>query len=144
MAVHIRLRRGGKKKQPHYRIVATDSRKARDGRFLEIIGHYDPLPEKEVVDIDRERMVYWLKEGAQASDTVRTLLQKQGLWKGLVEDSTGRKIPDAPKVSPEVKSEKPKTPKPVEPEETPEEKTSEEAKAEVKSEDGEGDEAEEK
>ena len=79
MAVHIRLRRMGKKKQPFYRIVAIDSRVARDGKYLDNIGTYNPRMEPAAVQLDSERVVYWLSKGAKPSDTVRSLLRRQGL-----------------------------------------------------------------
>ncbi len=79
MAVHIRLRRMGKKKQPFYRIVAIDSRAARDGKYLDNIGTYNPRLEPAAVQLDSERVVYWLSKGAKPSDTVRSLLRRQGL-----------------------------------------------------------------
>ncbi len=79
MAVHIRLRRMGKKKQPFYRIVAIDSRVARDGKYLDNIGTYNPRLEPAAVQLDSERVVYWLSKGAKPSDTVRSLLRRQGL-----------------------------------------------------------------
>ena len=84
MAVHIRLRRGGKKKQPFYRIVAADARSPRDGRFLEILGHYNPIPETEEVVVKQDRLIYWLKEGARPSDTVKSLLKRKGVWKEVM------------------------------------------------------------
>ena len=91
MAVVIRLRRGGKKKKPFYRIVATDSRFPRDGRFLEIIGQYNPIPDAEMINFDREKMLYWLGVGALPSDTVKSLLQKNGYWKPLLEELENKK-----------------------------------------------------
>ncbi|RJO67498.1 MAG: 30S ribosomal protein S16 [Myxococcales bacterium] len=78
MAVAIRLTRTGAKKQPYYRIVAADSRYARDGRFLELLGTYDPRATSGKVKYNAERMRYWLSQGATPSDTVRSLL-KEGL-----------------------------------------------------------------
>ena len=74
--VKIRLRRMGAKKAPFYRVVVADSRRARDGRFIEEIGTYDPLAEPARVEIDMERARYWLSNGAQPTDTVRALLKK--------------------------------------------------------------------
>ena len=74
--VKIRLRRMGAKKAPYYRVIVADSRKARDGRFIEEIGTYDPLAEPAKVEIDMERANYWLSNGAQPTDTVRGLLKK--------------------------------------------------------------------
>ncbi|MCI0696394.1 30S ribosomal protein S16 [candidate division KSB1 bacterium] len=69
----------GKKKQPFYRIVAIDSRAARDGKYLDNIGTYNPRLEPAAVQLDSERVVYWLSKGAKPSDTVRSLLRRQGL-----------------------------------------------------------------
>ena len=76
MAVKIRLRRVGAKKAPFYRVVVADSRFARDGRFIEEIGYYDPTKEPSVVKIDAEKAKQWLSNGAQPTDTVRELLKK--------------------------------------------------------------------
>ena len=74
--VKIRLRRMGAKKAPFYRVVVADSRFARDGRFLEEIGYYDPTKEPSVVKIDAEKAKQWLDNGAQPTDTVREILKK--------------------------------------------------------------------
>ena len=74
--VKIRLKRMGMKKEPFYRIVVTDSRNARDGRFIEEIGYYNPLTEPATVKVDRAK--YWLGVGAQPTDTTRALLKKGG------------------------------------------------------------------
>lgn len=79
MAVKLRLKRQGAKQRPFYRIVAADSRSPRDGRFIETIGTYNPIPENYEVKIDEEKALYWLKNGAQPTDTVRSLLSKQGI-----------------------------------------------------------------
>ena len=76
MAVVIRLKRVGEKKQPHYRIVVADSRKARDGEIIEKLGHYDPKNGQEAALVDRDRANYWLSQGAQMSDTVRSIFKK--------------------------------------------------------------------
>lgn len=73
----IRLTRVGTTKKPHYRVVVADSRDWRDGRFVEILGHYDPRHQPAVVKIDAERATYWISKGAQPSDTVRSLLKRQ-------------------------------------------------------------------
>jgi small subunit ribosomal protein S16 len=78
LAVHIRLRRMGKKKRPFYRIVAAESRRARDGRFLEVLGTYNPIEVPAVVTVREERLSYWLSEGAEPSDTVSSLLTQIG------------------------------------------------------------------
>ena len=80
MAVRLRLRRVGKKKMPVYHIVAADSRKARGGKFLEIIGRYDPLQHPLLVSTKDDRVFHWLRVGALPTDTVRSLLQRTGLW----------------------------------------------------------------
>ena len=74
--VKIRLRRAGAKKAPLYRVVVADSHFARDGRFIEEIGTYDPLTEPATIKIDMERAKYWISNGAQPTDTVRGLLKK--------------------------------------------------------------------
>ena len=78
MAVKLRLMRMGKKKQPTYRIVAADSRSPRDGRFIEIIGHYDARREPSLIKVDNERAVHWLRNGAQPTETVEKLLTLSG------------------------------------------------------------------
>jgi small subunit ribosomal protein S16 len=72
----IRLRRVGTTKKPHYRVVVADSRAWRDGRFVEVLGHYDPRQDPAVVKIDAERARFWIGKGARPSDTVRSLLGK--------------------------------------------------------------------
>jgi small subunit ribosomal protein S16 len=80
VAVKLRLMRMGKKKQPTYRIVAADSRSPRNGRFIEIVGTYDPRAEPSVISIDNERAVHWLRHGAQPTERVQKLLQIVGAW----------------------------------------------------------------
>ena len=72
----IRLRRTGSTKRPYYRVVVADSREPRDGRFVEVLGHYDPRRDPAVVKIDAERAQYWIGKGARPSDTVRSMLKK--------------------------------------------------------------------
>ena len=74
--VVIRLRRAGSKNRPFFRVVVTESRSARDGRFTEVVGHYNPRTKPETLVVDQERVAYWLKVGAQPSDTVRTLIDR--------------------------------------------------------------------
>ena len=74
MAVKLRLQRFGSHKNPYYRVVASDSRRARDGKFLEILGTYDPL--KSVASVDAEKVQKWMSNGAQPTDTVKSLLKK--------------------------------------------------------------------
>ena len=76
--VKIRLRRMGAKKKPFYRVVVADSLAPRDGRCIEEIGTYDPLAEPAVININAERAQYWVKNGAQPTDTVKALLKKAG------------------------------------------------------------------
>lgn len=99
MAVKLRLKRMGKKKQPIYKVVAADSRSPRDGKFIESIGIYNPLTEPATVDISEERALYWLGVGAQPTDTVKGLLSKKGillkkemLKKGLPEEEVTKKL----------------------------------------------------
>ena len=77
--VKIRLKRMGAKKKPFYRIVVTDSRSPRDGRFIEEIGFYDPLKTPAVINVNRDRALDWLKNGVQLSDTVKALFKKAGV-----------------------------------------------------------------
>ena len=81
MAVKIRLRRLGYKKNPIYRIIVADSRSPRDGRFIEEIGTYNPLKDPGEIVVDKERAAYWIGCGAQPSDTVRALLKKSEVIK---------------------------------------------------------------
>ncbi len=78
--VKLRLMRMGKKKQPTYRIVAADARSPRDGRFIEIVGTYEPRREPSVVSIDNEKAVKWLADGAQPTERVEKLLKISGAW----------------------------------------------------------------
>lgn len=78
MAVKLRLTRIGKTKQPQYRIVAADSRSPRDGRFIEILGQYNPLQDPSLVNVDNDKVVKWLSQGAQPTERVRKLLEVSG------------------------------------------------------------------
>jgi small subunit ribosomal protein S16 len=82
MGARIRLRRTGTTKRPAYRVVVADSRTARDGRFLEQIGFYDPLTEPPTIRIDADRAAAWLRKGALPSNTVRNLLARAGVRAG--------------------------------------------------------------
>ena len=93
MAVKLRLMRMGKKKQPTYRIVAADARSPRNGRFIEIVGAYDPRPDPSVVRVDNERALHWLRHGAQPTDRVRKLLRISGAWDAF---ESGAPLPPAP------------------------------------------------
>lgn len=79
MAVKLRLRRMGKKKQPFYKIVAADSRSPRDGKFIEAVGTYNPLTAPHSVQLKENRVMYWLGVGAQPTDTVRSLFRNEGI-----------------------------------------------------------------
>ena len=79
--VKLRLQRYGKNKAPFYRVVATDSRNPRDGRFIEILGFYNPRTNPAEVIIDEEKVLKWLNNGAQPSDTVRSILSREGIMK---------------------------------------------------------------
>jgi len=79
VAVRIRLSRVGSAKNPIYRVVVTDSRSPRDGRFIEIIGRYEPRQDPSLIEIDQEKAAAWMSKGAQPSRTVKRLLDKQGI-----------------------------------------------------------------
>lgn len=80
MAVKIRMTRMGAKKKPFYRVVVADSRAPRDGKFIDQIGHYNPLVETDQVKLDAEKAQYWLEKGAQPTDTVKALFKKHGIY----------------------------------------------------------------
>lgn len=99
MAVKLRLKRMGKKKQPVYKVVAADSRSPRDGKFIESIGLYNPKSEPATIDIKEERALYWLGVGAQPTETVKGLLSKKGILlkkelikKGLPQEEINKKL----------------------------------------------------
>ena len=109
MSVRIRLRRMGSKKRPFYRVVVADQRSPRDGRFIENIGKYAPLGEPSIIDIDEERAMHWLSEGAQPSESVQRLMEKAGIWEKF--EATK---PPKPKVPAKPKAKKAETkPKPA-------------------------------
>ena len=81
MAVRIRLTRMGAKKKPFYRLVAADSEAPRDGRFLEILGYYDPMKEPAVVKIHEDKLQYWVEKGAKLSEAVRALVKREAAIK---------------------------------------------------------------
>ena len=80
MAVRLRLTRVGKKKQPTYRIVAADSRSPRDGRFIQIVGTYNPRTDPSTLNVDNDKAVKWLMDGAQPTERVKKLLEISGAW----------------------------------------------------------------
>ncbi len=131
MAVKLRLMRMGKKKQPTYRVVAADARSPRNGRFIEIVGTYQPRLDPSVIEIDNEKAVAWLRQGAQPTERVEKLLKISGAW----EEFTGAKpdIPAVPEPTPNKgytppSPAKPRPEKPVEA--SADEASSEEAPAE--------------
>ena len=101
MAVRIRLRRQGRKKSPVYRIVVADSRSPRDGRFIEIVGQYAPRQTENQVNVDAERINYWMDNGALPSDTVRSLLRKAGILKKRHEKRLSEKLTNSAVALPE-------------------------------------------
>lgn len=97
--VRLKLRRQGKKKQPTYRLVAADSQSPRDGRFIEILGHYNPRTEPPTLVLNEEKIRGWLKQGAKPTDSVRQLLSKVGIvsrTEGAAKDS-GSSVPSGAK-----------------------------------------------
>jgi small subunit ribosomal protein S16 len=104
--VRIRLRRVGRKKAPTYRIVVADSKSPRDGKFIEIVGQYAPRQsDDQKVNLNVERLSYWLDVGAQPSDTVRSLLRRAGMLKARHEARLGRKLQNAAVALPEQPAE---------------------------------------
>lgn len=83
MPVKIRLARHGAKKRPFYRIVVADSESPRDGRFLEVVGTYNPLTDPAKIDLKTERVKHWMDQGAKPTDTVKSLLKKEGFFATL-------------------------------------------------------------
>lgn len=101
MAVKLRLRRMGKKNQPIYKIVAADARSPRDGKFLEAVGIYNPLINPHVIELKEERINYWLDNGAQPTDTVKSLFNQKGI--NLKRDLVKRKFSED-KIEAELKT----------------------------------------
>ena len=100
MAVKLRLMRMGKKKQPTYRLVAADGRSPRDGRFIEIVGTYDPRAEPSVIKVDNDKVVAWLQKGAQPTERVERLLKISGAWEQFKPGTGGAPAPVAPAEGP--------------------------------------------
>jgi small subunit ribosomal protein S16 len=118
VAVKLRLVRIGKTKQPHYRLVAADSRSPRNGRFIEILGTYNPRSEPSDIAVDNDRAVDWLRKGAQPTDTARKLLTISGAWEAFTGEPTPPPpTPKPPKPKPEPAAEAPVAE--AEPEEAP-------------------------
>jgi small subunit ribosomal protein S16 len=113
LAVKIRLMRVGKKKQPSYRVVVTDGRSPRDGRFIEVLGQYAPRAEPSVVSIDSDRALHWLKVGAQPTEQVGKLLEIAGVWDAykadVGKDAAAKPKPKTPKAKKVVEA--PEAPK---------------------------------
>ena len=95
MAVKLRLMRMGKKKQPTYRLVAADGRSPRDGRFIEIVGTYDPRQEPSLIKVDNDKAVAWLQKGAQPTERVAQLLKISGAWEQFKPGTGGAPAPAA-------------------------------------------------
>jgi small subunit ribosomal protein S16 len=87
MAVKIRLKRMGAKKNPFYRIIVADSRSPRDGRFIEEIGYYNPLTEPKTIKVDNEKALKWIKNGAKPTETVEKLFKESGIYETKEEDA---------------------------------------------------------
>ena len=102
MAVRLRLMRMGKKKQPTYRVVAADARAKRDGRFIEVVGTYNPRSEPSEIKIDNAKAVKWLRNGAQPSERVRKLLGVSGAWEAF---EAGTSVEDLEAAAAKVKAE---------------------------------------
>ncbi|MFC1693751.1 30S ribosomal protein S16 [Candidatus Latescibacterota bacterium] len=96
MAVKLRMRRMGSHKSPFYRLVAADSRYQRDGRFLETIGYYDPMENPYKFHVEREKVMNWLRKGAQMSETVESLLRKEGIVQEFNIEKTKQKSSPKP------------------------------------------------
>lgn len=90
MAVKLRLMRMGSKKRPFYRVVAADSRYPRDGKFVEVVGTYNPVAENDNIKIDDEKALKWLRNGAQPTNTVRDVLSKAGVMKKFHDEKQGK------------------------------------------------------
>jgi len=100
--IKIRLRRVGAKKQPHYRVVVADVRSPRDGRFIEIIGHYDPRQDPPAFTIKEDRAIYWLQQGAQPTEAVLRMLNKLGTYQKIERVKAGELLADILAEEPEA------------------------------------------
>jgi len=90
MAVKIRLKRTGKRKQPYYRVVVSDSKKPRDSKMIEEIGFYDPKTNPSTIEIKEERVMNWLNNGAMPTTTTKNMLQKTGIWEKYIEGKSNK------------------------------------------------------
>jgi small subunit ribosomal protein S16 len=141
VAVKLRLMRMGKKKQPTYRVVAADSRSPRDGRFIEIVGIYDPRPDPSAVRIDNDKAVDWLRKGAQPTESVRKLLEISGAWETFSGQPSTRTAPAPAKAATKASASKAAAPEAASAEPTADEvaaETDESASAEAASDEPEG------
>jgi small subunit ribosomal protein S16 len=91
--VRIRLLRTGKRKQPSYRVVVADQRSPRDGRFVEILGNYNPLTNPSQIDLNEERALHWLAAGAQPSESATALLKRTGIWQKHKQTTASKRTP---------------------------------------------------
>jgi small subunit ribosomal protein S16 len=107
VAVRLRLRRIGKKKQPQYRLVAAESAGPRDGRFIEVIGHYNPRVHPSAMSVNEERALWWLQRGAQPSDTAKSILVKTGVWEKFSGEVA--KYPQQPEAAPAAEESEPES-----------------------------------
>lgn len=127
MAVKLRLMRMGKRKQPTYRVVAADARSPRNGRFIEIVGTYQPRQDPSVIEIDNDKAVHWLKNGAQPTERVEKLLKISGAWEAFT--GVAPEVPPTPEPTPNKGYTAPSPPKPPKVVEVAEEAAAEEAPA---------------
>jgi len=130
VAVKLRLMRMGKKKQPTYRVVAADSRKARNGRFIEVLGFYDPRRDPSVIEIDNDKAVGWLQNGAQPTERVEKLLKITGAWESFTGVASEAAVPTPAVPTPATQAEEPVAEEPVAEEAPVEEPVAEEAPVE--------------
>ncbi len=119
--------RMGKKKQPTYRVVAADSRSPRDGRFIEIVGTYQPREDPSVINIDNDKAVHWLKNGAQPTERVEKLLKISGAWEAFT--GVAPDVPPVPEATPNKGYTPPSPAKPPKAAEAPAEEAADEAPA---------------
>jgi len=94
LAVKLRLLRMGSKKRPYFRLVAADSRRARNGKFLEVLGQYHPISKPPLFEVNQERLYHWLKNGSEPSDTVASLFKQTGLWSKWLKVRKGETPPE--------------------------------------------------
>ena len=109
MAVKLRLKRMGAKQKPFYRIVVADSRSPRDGRFIETVGTYAPIKKPAIITIDEEKVMKWLNNGAEPTDTVRSIFKKEGIMAKFAASKVKASKPKAKKEEVKETEEKPKT-----------------------------------